>query len=222
MLDSSGVLMKKIIFRICLFAVLATALIWGRVFYLQKSHFQDGEKFLSEKNYKLAIREYDTALHFYSPFSPLNDKASEKLWQIGEMFEQKGEYDWANMAYGSIRSSYYAARSFYTPGRKWIDRCDEKISDVNVKTLIAEGSIKPEEASAEKAKFMQVARIDTAPSVFWSILAVLAFFGWISSAVFTALKGFTKDGSFVGKKALYGGLSFLSFFAVWVLALLKA
>jgi hypothetical protein len=45
-------------------------LVGGRVFYLQRSHFIAAEKYYIEADWKLAIREYDTAMHFYTPLSP--------------------------------------------------------------------------------------------------------------------------------------------------------
>ena len=136
-----------------------------------------------------AIREYDTSMHFFFPFSPYMDKSARRLWQIGEMFENRGQLDWAEIAYQSLRSSFYAVRSFYTPGKDWINRCDDKIADLNVKSLIKDGSLKPEDAQAERAKHMMVLKTDRAPSVFWSVLAEIGFFGWAGSALFTALRG---------------------------------
>ena len=62
-------------------------------------------------------------------------KICQQLWQIGDMFEHQKQPDWALLAYSSIRSSFYASRSFYTPGKDWINRCDEKIAGINVAVI---------------------------------------------------------------------------------------
>ncbi|MDA8169843.1 MAG: hypothetical protein M0Z59_09155 [Nitrospiraceae bacterium] len=212
---------KKFLLGVSL-PVLIFALIAGRVFYLEASHFHDAERFYKQQNWKLAIREYDTSMHFFFPFSPYMDKSARRLWQIGEMFENRGQLDWAEIAYQSLRSSFYAVRSFYTPGKDWINRCDDKIADLNVKSLIKDGSLKPEDAQAERAKHMMVLKTDRAPSVFWSVLAEIGFFGWAGSALFTALRGFEKTGRLRKRPALYGVLSFAAFAVIWAVSLLRA
>jgi hypothetical protein len=202
--------------------VFMAGLVWGRVFYLQRVHFMDAERYLSEKNYKLAIREYDTAMHFYTPFSSYIKKSARRLWQMGEMFEAGGKPDWALIAYSSIRSSLYGSRSLYTPRKDWIKKCDGKIAELNVKMLIAEGSIKPEDAGKEMEKHLKVLKTDRAPSPLWSVLAEAGFFGWVGSVIFVIFKGFDEKGKMRGKYALYGLASFAFCFILWAVALLNA
>jgi hypothetical protein len=215
-------MLKKYLIKGLLVILLFLVLVGGRSFYLQKSHFMAAEKYYNEANWKLAIREYDTAMHFYTPWSPYIEKSAEKLWQIGEMFENQGRLDWANIAYSSIRSSFYSSRSLYTPGKSWINKCDNKIADLNVKMLIKEGSLNPENAYTEKLKHLYVMKIDRAPDPFWSILVEVGFFGWLGSVVLIIFKGFSDNGKMHRKFALYGVLSFLLSFSIWIVALLKA
>ena len=215
-------MLKKYLIKGLFVIVIFLMLVGGRVFYLQRSHFIAAEKYYTEAGWKLAIREYDTAMHFYTPLSPYIGKSAQRLWQIGEMFEKQDKLDWANIAYSSIRSSFYASRSLYTPGKDWIMKCDEKIADINVKMLIKEGALKPEEADAEKRKHLYVMKVDRAPDPFWSILLEIGFFGWLGSVLFIIFKGFSDNGKIHKKFALYGVLSFLLSFSIWVAALLKA
>ncbi len=215
-------MLKRYLVKGLIVAILFLLLVGGRVFYLQRSHFMDAEKYYSEANWKLAIREYDTAMHFYTPWSPYIQKSAERLWQIGEMFEKQDRLDWANIAYSSIRSSFYASRSLYTPGKDWINKCDDKIADLNVRILIKEGSIKPEEADAEKKKHLYVLKVDRAPDPLWSVLVEVGFFGWVASIIFMIFKGFDDNGKIRKRFALYGALSFISAFALWIISLLKA
>ena len=214
--------MKKYIVSGSLLIFIFFVIIGMKVFYLQRSHFILAEKYYKEANWKLAIREYDNAMHFYTPLSPYIQKSAEKLWQIGEMFEKQGRLDWANIAYGSIRSSFYASRSLYTPRKDWIKKCDDKIADLNVKILIKEGSIKPEEAEAEKEKFLYVIKVDRAPVPLWALFAEIGFVGWIVSVIFIIFKGFDENGKPRKRFALYGILLFIFSFTLWVVSLLKA
>lgn len=197
-------------------------IIGGRVFYLQRSHFMNAEKYLAKADYKLAIREYDIAMHFYVPWPPYTERSAKRLWQIGEMFEKQDRLDWANIAYSSIRSSFYASRSLYTPGKEWIKKCNEKIADLSVRMLIDEGSIKSEEAENEKKKFLHVLQVDRMPSPLWSFFMEAGFIGWVASIVFIIFKGFDDKGKLKWKFAFYGALSFILCFAVWVVSLFKA
>lgn len=197
-------------------------LIWGRVLYLQGSHYYEGRRFYQEKNWKLAIREYDTSLHFYTPFSPFTGKAARGLWDIGRTFEDQGVLDWAQIAFSSLRSSFYGTRSFYTPGKKWIERCDSKIADLNTRMLLIEGSIKPDQVALEMQKQLQVLRDNRAPSVFWSFMAELGFIGWAGSALLLALEGFEKTGRIKKRTAIFWALCFLSCALIWAVSLLRA
>lgn len=215
-------MLKKYLISGFFIFMLFLLLVGGRVFCLQRSHFISAEKYYNEANWKLAIREYDNTMHFYTPWSPYIDRSAKNLWMIGEMFEKQERLDWANIAYSSIRSSFYSARSLYTPGKDWINKCDEKIADLNVKMLIKEGSIKPDEADEEKKKHLYVMKVDRAPDPFWSVLAEAGFFGWIGSIFFIIFKGFSNDGKINIKVSLYGILFFCTAFILWITALLKA
>ena len=200
----------------------AVALAAGGTAWRQESNFRQAEAYFAAGNVKLAIRQYDTAMHFYVPFSPVTEKSAGRLWQIGRMFEAQGKPDWALIAYSSIRSSFYGTRSFYTPGRRWIERCDNKIAALDTQMLIKEGGAKPGDAAAWRRKYMAVFDDDRAPSVFWSMMAELGFLGWVGSALATALFGFEKTGKPKKRAALYGAISFLVLIAVWAASLLMA
>ena len=215
-------MLKKYLIRSIFFALLFSMILSGRMIYLQRSHYMAGERYYASEDWKLAIREYDLAMHFYAPLSPYIDKSATRLWQLGGMFEKQGKLDWAIIAYSSIRSSFYASRSLYTPGKQWIRKCDEKIADLNVQLLIKDGSIKPEEADAEKKRYLHVMKVDKAPAPLWSFLMATGFLGWIGSVLFLIFRGFTDKGMFNNKALLYGGVSFSITFIVWIIALVKA
>jgi hypothetical protein len=215
-------MLKKYLFKGALFCAFFALLVSGRVFYLQRSHFMNAEEYFMKAEWKLAIREYDNTMHFYTPWSPYIQKSAKKLWQIGEMFEKQDRLEWARLAYATIRSSFYASRGLYTPGKDWILKCDDKIADLNVKLLIRDGSIKPVEADAEKQKQLYVLKIDRAPNPLWAVLAEAGLWGWIVSVIFIIVKGMDFHGKPVRRFALYGFLSFVLTFALWIVAMIKA
>jgi hypothetical protein len=103
------------------------AMVWVKTYYSGRAQYIEGEKNFSAGNYKDAITNYETAIHMYTPFGGYVPASAQRLWEIGEGFEQSGDYDWALIAYRSLRSSFYAVRSFYTPYKDWITRSEERI-----------------------------------------------------------------------------------------------
>lgn len=121
---------KEILTTIFITLVIMIAMIWGRTYYSQWRQFNIGEDAFKKGNMREAVTGYESAIHMYTPGSGMVKTSIEKLWQIGEIFERQNQSDWALLAYRSLRSSLYAARSFYTPYPEWIKRCDKKIAAI--------------------------------------------------------------------------------------------
>jgi tetratricopeptide (TPR) repeat protein len=121
---------KTIAVNIAVIAVIALVLIWGNTLYRQHAQFDKGEKALAAGNYIAAIAGYESAIHMYTPGSSLVGRAAEKLWGIGERYEQTGDREKALVAYRALRSSFYAVRGLYSPGSEWIARSEAKIAQL--------------------------------------------------------------------------------------------
>lgn len=121
---------KTIAVNIAVISVIAIILLWGNTLYRQHVQFGKGEKALAAGDAMAAIAGFESSIHMYTPGSGLVNKAAEKLWEIGQQFEGKGDTEKALIAYRSLRSSFYAVRGFTAPGSEWITRCDAKISQL--------------------------------------------------------------------------------------------
>lgn len=119
---------KKILLYFSLISVGAVVLFWGNVLSRQQIQFAKGEEALVRGDEIAAISGFSSAIHLYTPGSPLTTKAAEQLWALGERFERHGKTARALIAYRSLRSAYYAIRGLTSPGTKWIARCDEKLA----------------------------------------------------------------------------------------------
>ena len=64
----------------------------------------------------------------YTPASPLVERSAQRLWDLGETAQQRGDVARALIAYRSLRSSFYAVSGLYAPGKEWIRRCDARIA----------------------------------------------------------------------------------------------
>lgn len=121
---------KTIIANVTVVAVIAVLLLWGDSWYRQRTLFLRGEADLAAGRAMAAIADYEAALHMYTPGSGLVDASAQRLWSMGESFEQAGDADRALIAYRALRSSFYAVRWFFQPGKAWIARCDAKIAEI--------------------------------------------------------------------------------------------
>ena len=126
-----------------LILLLLTAMVWVKTYAEGRHYYQEGEKEYAQGNLKDAITDYETSIHMYTPLAGYVPKSAQRLWEIGQGFEGAGQFDWALIALRSLRSSFYAVRSFYTPYQDWIDRSEAEIE----KCLAAEKQGTPKEAA---------------------------------------------------------------------------
>ncbi len=129
---------KSIALHMAVTAVIAIALIFGSTQWRQWSQYSKGEDAMAKGDYIAAISGFEAAIHMYTPLSPLVSRSAERLWKLGQAFERNGDSAGALVAYRSLRSSFYAVRSLYSPGTEWIERCDARIASLA-------GPVKPAE-----------------------------------------------------------------------------
>lgn len=108
--------------------VISLLLIWGNTQYRQWSQYRKGEEAVRAGDVIAAISAYEASIHMYTPLSPLVWRSAERLWEIGQTLEQRGDNAKALIAYRALRSSFYAVRTVYTPGTDWISSCDIRIA----------------------------------------------------------------------------------------------
>lgn len=129
---------KSITLHVAITATAALVIIWGNALYRQWDQYRRGEAARAKGDVIAAIAGYESAIHMYTPLSPLVGRSAEQLWQLAQGLEQKGDYPRALVAYRSLRSSYYAVRSLYSPGLDWIKRCDERIEALVTSTATSQ------------------------------------------------------------------------------------
>ena len=125
-----GVKIFKALKGVFVIFVLLIAMVWTKTYSYGQNQYKQGEKAMAAGNLKNAVSDYETAIHMYAPFAGYVPASAQRLWEIGQGFEKSGDYDWALIAYRSIRSSFYGVRSFYTPYKDWIARSESEIDKV--------------------------------------------------------------------------------------------
>jgi hypothetical protein len=121
---------KTLAVNIAVIVILCILLIWANTWYRQWSQFKSGEAALARHDTITAIAGYASAIHMYTPLSPLVERSAQRLWQITLICEGNGDTERALVACRSLRSSFYAVRSLYQPGQLWIALCDAKIAEL--------------------------------------------------------------------------------------------
>lgn len=211
----SGLRIAALVTGLVLVGLLA---VWGRALYGAYANYEQGMELLQNRVYVRAITYFDRSLHWYTPFSPYAERSARQLWKIGEAAEARNERNLALIAYRAIRRGYYAARSFYQPGRTWIDRSEEKI-----RKLASLPHAQERPSSSGKSGIPAKGRVED-PQALWSLAAVLGWFGWLGAVagfIMAHWGPWRERHSFLGRRLWWAG-AFFSFFAVWVVAMMQA
>lgn len=119
---------KTIAVNVAAIALISLLLIWGNTLYRQHAQFDAGEQALKTGDFPAAVAGFEAAIHMYTPASPVVEKSAQRLWELGQAAESRGDVARALIAYRALRSSFYAAAGLYTPGQEWIKRCDARIA----------------------------------------------------------------------------------------------
>lgn len=110
--------------------VIVIVMLWANTYWRQYKQFHIGEVCYRQGEYMEAMVAYESAIHMYTPWSSMIPKSAQRMWDLAEDFRQKEEYHKALVTLRSLRSSFYAVRSFYQPYPQWIERCDEAIAEL--------------------------------------------------------------------------------------------
>jgi hypothetical protein len=200
---------------------IALIMLWVRALYGSIQAYHQGEAYLRANQYIRAITFFDRSIRWYAPLNPYVRQSAQQLWKIGLKAEQQGDVRLALIATRTMRRGFYAARSFYTPGTECIKKCDAKINEL----MGVEQSKKEAlggQARPGKSEFATLEQIR--PSTFWSIIVEIGFLGWVGSTV--AFIVFACKGHRKAKLLALPGLGWASlalfFFALWIIAMMKA
>ena len=118
---------KTVLVNGAVIAIAAILLFAGATQFRQWSQFSKGETALAAGDQINAIAGFESAIHMYTPLSPLVERSADRLWTIGRDLEGKGDTEKALIAYRALRSAFYSTHGLFRPGMKWITSCDEKI-----------------------------------------------------------------------------------------------
>ncbi|MBW2170512.1 MAG: hypothetical protein JRF69_00795 [Deltaproteobacteria bacterium] len=193
------------------------ALVWTRAFFVSMHAYQEGEEYFKKHQHIKAITFFDRSIHWYTPFNPYVHKSAQRLWEICTRAEQQGDIQLALIATRTIRRGFLAARSFYTPGRDWIDRCDAKIA-----SLMDQGS--KARRLSDAAAVSSPPQASSEPDVFWTLILEVGFLGWIGSVIAFLMLSLTggQTARLRSGAAIFWGIMVIIFYAMWIVGMIQA
>lgn len=167
-----------------------------------------------------AVTHYRRAARWYAPGSGYVTRSLDALDRIGTAAEKQGDLPTALAAHRAIRSAILGARSFYTPHADRLAVANRHLARLSA---VVQGEKQSSEARAKlEAWHLAALRRDTAPSVGWSILAVLGFLGWVSAAFVFIYRAITPEDRLLTRPALIWGGVILACLLLWLLGLSQA
>lgn len=185
--------------------------------------YREAEGAKAEGDLSAAITHYQRSIKWYLPGVFYVAKAAEGLWQLGMEAETKGDKIMALMAYQELRSGFYAARSFYTPGTDWIERCNQKIAALMAEWEASSSQRRGHDSmEALRRKHLDILSRKERPDYFWSIVLEVGFFGWLGATIGFIVQVFQGEKGFNSRRALGWGTLFLVSYFLWILGMLKA
>ena len=211
----------RILFISVALIVVFLFMVWARVFYGSMQACREGEIHLQKAQYIKAITFFDRSMHWYTPFNPYVHKSAEYLWKISMDAEAKGDIRLALIAARTIRRGFVSARSFYLPGRDWIEKCDLRIY-----ALLKIEQEKNDNLTEEK--ILKGSVFDDpqvrGPDILWSIILLGGLLGWIGSAIRFIISGFqtSQEARLFSLSNFKWIVLWVVFFTIWVIGMMRA
>ena len=191
-----------------------------KILMTSKNEFLLAEDHLAKNELSKAVNHYERALRWFLPFSRTPNRAAEKLWEIAQNQQTQNQNIEALKTYRILRSAFYSVRSIYTPGKKWIHLCNEKIAHL---MAFIESQERPGITFLEKkSEYMDLMETDRPPFTFPSIMSAIGFFGWVSSILLFIFKALSRQGHLKKRPAILFVSTFLLFYNIWIWGMFNA
>jgi hypothetical protein len=170
---------------------------------------------------ELAIDRWRRAARWYAPGAPHVGAAYRRLEALAAAAEAAGDRELALMAWRGVRSSALATRSFYTPHAEARARADARIAALMA--ALEDPAVAPgQDEAARRAWHLALLARDEAPSVVWSVLALVGFFTWVGGGCWFAWRGVAADDRLDRRQAQVAGVLVVVGLGLWVVALYLA
>lgn len=204
-----------------LFILIFFSMIYLKVFLSSRAEFRTAEAALAKGNDREAIIHYERAILWYLPIGGYVEPSAEALWKLATALEEKDK-ELALEAFRSLRSGFYAARSFYTPGKEWIARSDQKIASLMAQELPYSEADKKKTVEQRTEEALAILKRPLKPHTGWSIVLEIGFWGWVAGVLLFIMTGFNAENRVIPKRGLLLGGWIVFFYALWIVGMMNA
>jgi hypothetical protein len=205
--------MLKSALKAAALVLIALALVTVRVVWSSHSEWKAAEAATGEQR----LVHLGRAARLYAPGNPYSRRALDALADAGRAASttEAGRAG-SLVAWQEVRSSILATRSFYTPHPELLAEANGELA-----RLMAASDDK---GAPESRRAWHAARLaqDEAPSVGWSVVAILGLLGWIGAAVLFILYAIDDEDRLRTRRALGFGLGVLLGLALFFVGLAHA
>jgi len=199
-----------------LLAVIAT-----RVVTSSRAELAQGHTLRGRGDVDGAIVHYRRAARWYAPGSPYHVEALDALGALGRAAAARGDVEQALSAYRGVRAAILGARSFYTPETARLAAANRRIAD-----LMSQQPAPPVDAGKTReriaAEHLALLEAPMRPNIFWTIVLLLGFAGWVAGAFLFVARAIDSDDRIVGKEARRWGTLVVVGFGLFVLGMALA
>jgi tetratricopeptide (TPR) repeat protein len=198
-------------------AVLLTA-ITARVLSSAVAELRRGDAFRARGELERALLHYRRAARCYAPGSPFQREALSDLAAIGSGAEQRQDRELALSAYRAIHAAIMSTRSFYVPEQARLRAADERIA-----SLVAAQPAPPIDAGKSRAQLQRehlaLLKADLDPKLAWTLVLLLGFALWVTSAFVFCARAISDDDRFVPREVVRWGSLIVLGLCMFVLGL---
>ena len=213
--------MKRRALVIAIVVLGAVGAIATRVFVDGRAALAEGDAAIAKGDLPTAVARWRRAARWYAPLAPHVEGAYQRLTGLAEEAEARNDVGNALEAWRAVRSSILATRWLVTPRAALLARANGRIAALMAKTEGASadpGKTEPERAAWHLALLSK----DEAPSVGWTLLALLGLATWLGGGAHLAWRGFTADDRLDPRHAVRAGLFVLVGLVAWAAGLYLA
>jgi hypothetical protein len=212
--------LRRTIAAVLMIAGLGVGVVVTRALWQGMSALAAGDAAMARGDTHEAVERWRRAARWYLPGAAHVTLAYDRLETTALQAQAQGDKNTALAAWRGVRASILATRSFYTPHAHRLEPASERIAALMAELEAADQASASREERAEW--HYELLRRDPAPSVFWSVVALLGFAVWLGGGLLFALRGVTRDDVLVPRTAMYAGVMVASGLLVWMMGLYLA
>ncbi len=206
-------------FIIFSFIFILTFSVLFKIYLNSKSEWQTARTLVGQNQLQEAVVHFSRSIRWFIPGVSYTESSAQGAWEVALDLENSGRIEDALAAQRVLRSSFFSIRGFGSPGREWINRCNEKIAALMAGRPALTSAQKQKSFEQRKAENLELLSRERAPSRPWAFASEMGFLGWIACGLAFIFKGISPSGELRTRPAAAWSGGFIFFYCVWLVGL---